>query len=48
MVLVVEDFMMQPVPVESSEKGYDWAVLYNPEVKKTLDINLVHTFVHGR
>ena len=30
--------MMQPVPVESSEKGYDWAVLYNPEVKKTLDI----------
>ena len=47
-VPVVEDFMIQPVPVESTEKPCDWVVLSNPEVKKTLDINLVHTFVHER
>ena len=47
-VPVVEDFMMQPVPVESTEKGCDWVALYNSKVKKALDINLVHTFVHER
>ena len=39
---------MQPDPVESTEKGCGWVVLYTPEVEKTLDIDLVHTFVHER
>ena len=48
MVPVVEDFMMKPVPSEHTEKGCDWVVFYNPEVKKSLDINLVHTLLHER
>ncbi|KIJ99824.1 hypothetical protein K443DRAFT_157987 [Laccaria amethystina LaAM-08-1] len=42
----VEDFRLQPVPSEYRKEGCDWVVLYNPNVKETLDINLVHTFVH--
>ena len=45
---VVEDIVVKPVPLENTEKGCDWGVVYNTEVKKTLDINLVHTFVHAR
>ena len=47
-MLVVEDFTLQPVPSEYRKEGCDWVVLYNPEVKKTLDINPVHKFLHER
>ena len=46
--LVVEDFTLQPVPSEYRKGGFGWVVLYNPKVKKTLDINLIHTFDHRR
>ena len=45
---VVEDFTLQPIPSEYRKEGCDWVVLYNPKVKKELDINLVHTFVHAK
>jgi len=47
-VPVVEDFTLQPVPSGYRKEGDDWVVLYNPKVKKTLDINPAHTFVHAR
>ena len=47
-VPVVEGLTLQPVPSEYRKEGRDWFVSYNPEVKKTLDISLVHTFVHER
>ena len=45
---VVEGLTLEPVPSEYRKEGRDWFVSYNPEVKKTLDISLVHTFVHER
>ena len=48
MVPVVEGLTLQPVPSEYRKEGRDRFVLYNPNVTKTLDINLVHTFPHER
>ncbi|KAJ6602794.1 chromatin associated protein [Mycena vulgaris] len=28
------------------KEGSDWFVIYNPKVKRTLDVNLIHTFIH--
>jgi hypothetical protein len=30
------------------EGGADWMTLYNPKVKRTLDVELVHTLIHDR
>ena len=48
MVPIVEDTTLQPVTSEYKKEGCGWVVLYNLEGKKTLDINLVHTFPHER
>ena len=34
------------VPPEFKKEGGDWHVVYNPKVKKALDINLLHAFKH--
>ncbi|KAH9478774.1 Transcriptional repressor rco-1 [Psilocybe cubensis] len=34
------------LPPEFKRFGSDWFALYNPKVRKTLDVNLVHTFSH--
>ncbi|KAF7327431.1 Chromatin associated protein [Mycena kentingensis (nom. inval.)] len=31
---------------EFKKEGSDWFVMYNPKVKKTLDVALIHTFIH--
>ncbi|KAJ6472285.1 chromatin associated protein [Mycena vitilis] len=31
---------------EWKKEGSDWFVVYNPKVKRTLDVGLVHTFIH--
>ena len=30
------------------KEGSDWSVIFNPKVKRVLDVTLVHTLVHER
>lgn len=30
------------------KEGNDWSVIYNPKVKRVLDVSSVHTLVHER
>lgn len=41
-----ESLKFDTVPSEFKKEGGDWHVVYNPKVKKALDINLVHAFKH--
>lgn len=41
-----DQLIPQNVPPEFRKDGGDWSVIYNPKVRKSLDVNLVHTFVH--
>lgn len=41
-----EEFTLQSVPPEYRKEGPDWFAVFNPKLKKALDINLVHTFNH--
>jgi hypothetical protein len=34
------------LPRELKKEGSDWVALFNPKVKKVLDVDLVHTLVH--
>ncbi|KAJ7035607.1 chromatin associated protein [Mycena alexandri] len=34
------------VPPQWKKEGSDWFVLYNPAIPRTLDVSLVHTFLH--
>ncbi|KAF7370909.1 Chromatin associated protein [Mycena sanguinolenta] len=34
------------VPAQFKKEGSDWFVLYNPTIPRTLDVSLVHTFMH--
>jgi WD40 repeat protein len=34
------------IPPENKSKGPDWSALFNHNVKKVLDIKLVHSLVH--
>ncbi|KAF7317099.1 Chromatin associated protein [Mycena chlorophos] len=34
------------IPSEFKKEGSDWFVLYNPKVKRTLDVSLIHSFLH--
>ncbi|PPQ86686.1 hypothetical protein CVT25_006761 [Psilocybe cyanescens] len=43
----VDDLTLQNLPPEFKKDGGDWCALYNPKVKKTLDVNLLHTFPHA-
>lgn len=38
----------ETIPKELKKEGGDWITMYNPKVKKTLDVELVHTLVHDR
>jgi glucose repression regulatory protein TUP1 len=42
-----DDLTLQNVPPEFRKEGSDWYAVYNPKVKKSLDVNLVHTFNHA-
>jgi glucose repression regulatory protein TUP1 len=34
------------VPPQFKKEGSDWFVLYNPAIPRTLEVSLVHTFLH--
>lgn len=34
------------VPKELKKEGSDWLAIFNPKVKRALDVNLVHTLMH--
>lgn len=36
------------LPKELKKEGSDWITMYNPKVKKSLDVELVHTLMHDR
>jgi len=44
---MADELSRQHLPPECVKDGGDWRAIYNPQVKKALDINLVHTFVHS-
>jgi glucose repression regulatory protein TUP1 len=39
-----------PTEIKEAKKegGPDWMTMYNPKVKRTLDVELVHTLIHDR
>jgi glucose repression regulatory protein TUP1 len=34
------------VPEEFKKEGIDWLAVHNPELPKTMDVELVHTLTH--
>jgi hypothetical protein len=38
----------QNAPAEYKKEGTDWLALFNPKVKRVLDVSLVHTLEHER
>ncbi|PBK61591.1 WD40 repeat-like protein [Armillaria solidipes] len=42
----LDDIDPQNVPQELKKEGSDWFALFNPKVKRVLDVNLVHTLMH--
>ncbi|EAU89102.2 TUPA [Coprinopsis cinerea okayama7 len=42
-----EEFNYNTVPPEYRKDGPDWFAAFNPKIKRTLDINLVHSFQHS-
>ncbi|KAJ7641244.1 chromatin associated protein [Roridomyces roridus] len=47
---IMNDFLanLDPLNVhpDLKKEGNDWFVMYNPKVKRTLDVSLIHTFAH--
>lgn len=48
LVPVGEEFNYNNVPPEYRKDGPDWFAAFNPKIKKSLDIQLVHSFQHSR
>jgi glucose repression regulatory protein TUP1 len=44
---MADELKLQHLSSEYVKDGGDWCAVYNPQVRKALDINLVHTFVHA-
>lgn len=42
----VTSFDPGTAPKELKKEGPDWVTMFNPNVKRTLDVGLVHTLVH--
>ena len=42
----LSDMDPDDVPRELKKEGSDWLAIFNPKVKRVLDVNLVHTFLH--
>ncbi|CAO1629327.1 unnamed protein product [Parajaminaea phylloscopi] len=40
------DVRLDDVPKDLKKEGSDWHAVFNPNVKRTLDVNLVHTLMH--
>lgn len=44
---MADELKLQHPSSEYVKDGGDWCAVYNSQVRKSLDINLVHTFVHS-
>lgn len=44
---MADELKLQHPSSEYVKDGGDWCAVYNSQVRKALDINLVHTFVHA-
>jgi glucose repression regulatory protein TUP1 len=44
----LDDLDVHNVSPEYKREGTDWFALFNPKVKRVLDVNLVHTLMHER
>ena len=45
---LTEEFNAHNIPTEFTKKGNDWIAIFNPKVKRVLDVTLVHTLMHDR
>jgi hypothetical protein len=43
-----DDLDLHSVPPEFRKEASDWFAVFNPKIKKTLDVTLVHTLMHER
>jgi len=43
-----EDLDPASMPPEFKKEGSDWFAMFNPKVKRSLDVSLVHTLMHER
>lgn len=43
-----DDLDPHNVPAELKKEGADWFAVFNPKVKRVLDVNLLHTLIHER
>ncbi|KAF5371744.1 hypothetical protein D9758_003601 [Tetrapyrgos nigripes] len=41
-----EDLDLNSMPPEFKKEGSDWFAMFNPKVKRSLDVSLVHTLMH--
>lgn len=44
----LDEIDLHNVPPELKKEGSDWFAIFNPKVKRVLDVNLVHTLMHER
>lgn len=43
-----DDYDVYDLPPEYKKEGQDWFAMYNPKVKRTLEVDLMHTLMHER
>ena len=43
-----EEFNIHNILPEFKKEGNDWFAIFNPKVKRVLDVTLVHTLMHER
>ena len=43
-----EEFNVHNILAEFKKEGNDWFAIFNPKVKRVLDVTLVHTLMHER
>jgi general transcriptional corepressor TUP1 len=43
-----EEFNVHNIPPEFKKEGNDWFAIFNPKVKRVLDVTLAHTLMHER
>lgn len=44
----MDDLALDTLPPEYKKEGTDWFAIFNPSVKRVLDVDLKYTFAHER
>jgi glucose repression regulatory protein TUP1 len=44
----LDELDFNSVPPDMRKEGSDWFAVFNPKVKRQLDVTLVHTLMHER